>query len=295
MVPNASNETEARRSPYMTTLGSAKTTGLVLKSIRPTRISHGGYSVSCDGTLPSGAQLWLGMPDLSNAMEVTGKPHASLIDPSNLAAFLALIGKQRTLWGTKGRCQLFIKKGPTLLGVSNALEFACPVRPYVGKLQPSLGEGDTGPELKYTGTPPHYPDGRVLHVPAIDGCYYFSHGDQFETDNQKRGFNCITYVGAVFGVDAKSKAMSSYGTQLANHCGCTAVGCENQPIEAVRAFFVQHPKGTYLMWSAHHIVIVLNATVHEFREKLGGYNTQPIASWGHHDKRWWVRKAIKQF
>lgn len=270
-------------------------TTLTLEPIKLARIGLGGYAIRARGSIAAGSRLWLGLPDQANSIEVTGKPLAGLIDPSNLPQLLALIGKQKTLWGRSGKCQVFVTRGNELLAKSNVQDIACPVQPYTGTLSPALGKGDSGPPLRYTGTPPKYPDGRVFHVPPIDGCRYFSYGGLFETDDRKRGFNCITYVGAVFGVDAHSKAMSAYGTQLADHCKCTHVGCENQTLEQVRNFFIAHPRGTYLMWSAHHITIVVNATVHEFRERLNGYNSQPIAQWSHHDHHWWVRKAVRDF
>lgn len=265
-----------------------------LNPIRHLPISQGGFSISYRGKAPSGTTVWLGLPDATNAIDVTNKPQSAIIDSANLPRFLSLIGHQHA-WGSSQQCRLFVRRGSELIAQSQQLRFDCPVRPYVGRLEPSLGKGDAGPPLRYTGTPPHYPDGRVLRVPAIDGCHYFSHKGFFETDNNKRGFNCITYVGAVYGVDVKSKAMSAYGTQLANHCGCTIIGCENQTLDKVKAFFIAHPRGTYLMWSSHHIVIVVNAVVHEFREKFGRYNSQPIAQWTHRDNHWWVRKSMQSF
>jgi hypothetical protein len=272
----------------------AQSATLKLKDIELAPISKGGYIIGYEGTMPAGATLWLGVPDLSNAMEVSGKDPNDLLNPTNLPVFLSLIGKRKA-WGAQASCKVFAKLGNSVIVESGAQLFACPVRPYVGLLSPSLGRGDEGPPLTYTGTPPNYPDGRFLYMPAIDRCYYFAYAGKFETNNLKRGFNCITYVGAAFGVDVKSKAMSAYGTQLAQYCGCTPSDCENKSLKEVKEFFKRKPLGTYFMWSEHHIVIVVNAVVHEFREKLGRYNTQPIAAWQHNDEQWWVRKAHKQF
>lgn len=271
------------------------TSALKLKPIKLGRIKQGGYVIGYEGAVSAGCTLWLGLPDPNNAMEVTGKHHDDLLDGSNLPAFLSLIGKQKTWWGAQGKCRLFVKRGPSVLAQSNEESFSCPVRPYVGRLHPLLGRGDAGPSLRYTGTPPKYPDGRFLSLPPIDGCYYFAHAGSFETDNAKRGFNCITYVGAVFGVDVNSGAMSADGTRLANHCGCMPVACENKSLLEVRAFFAKNRLGTYFMWSKHHIVIVVNGVVCEFREKFGRFNEQPIEQWQHNDGHWRVRKASKQF
>jgi hypothetical protein len=265
--------------------------------VSPGRIKAGGYVISCEGAVSPGAKLLLGVPDVQSSMDVTGKNPKDLLNSANLPLFLSLIGKQKTWWGTKGRCCLFVMRGGSVIAQSNEQSFDCPVRPYVGPLRPELGRGDAGPPLQYTGTPPKYPDGRMLHIPALDGCYYFAFGGRFETNNAKRGFNCITYVGAVFGVDAteESKPMSSYGTRLANYCGCVPCDVENKTLPDVRAFFAKNRTGTYLMWSEGHIVIVVNGTVHEFREKRRGYNVEPIATWEHRDDRWWVRRPATQF
>ena len=276
----------------MTTVST--TPSLKLREISLGRIKHGGYQIGYDGSVPTGARLLLGLPDVHNALDVTGRKSGDVLASDNLPQFLSLIAKQEAWWGAEGRCTLFVIRDGDVIGQSNEQTFACPVRPLVGPLRPELGQGDTGPLLTYTGTPPKYPDGRVLYMPAIDGRYYFAYAGTFETDNRKRGFNCITYVGAVFGVDVNTGAMGSYGTQLANHCGCTPCDVENKTLADARAFLVKN-RGTYFMWSAGHIVLVVNGTVHEFRQKLGRYNTQPVGQWEHDDRRWWVRKAPKQF
>lgn len=264
---------------------------LTLKPIALGKIRNGGYVIAFDGDVPAASSLWLSVGDTDNVMEVSGANHKDLLNFTNLPRFLTLIGRKR-LWGTTAKCRLIAKRGTSVVEQSNEQTFSTPVRPYVGRLAPTLG---SHAPLSYTGTPPHYPDGRVLHVPAIDGCHYFAYGGKFETDNKKRGFNCITYVGAVFGVDSSSGAMSAFGTQLAVHCGCAPCDCENKPLDDVKRFFKKNVAGTYFMWSEHHIVLVVNAVVHEFREKRGGYNTQPVADWDHRDNRWWVRRSLRQF
>lgn len=267
-------------------------TSLKLSPITTGSIGKGGYIIGYDGSIPSGARVLLGVPDLAHSMDVTGRKPGDLLGSDNLPQFLALIGKQQ-LWGTKASCRIFVKQGPSIVASSNEQSFPCPVRPYTGRLHPAdLGRGDAGPPLQYTGVQ----DGRMLHMPAIDGCHYFAYGGRFETENGKRGFNCITYVGAVFGVEPASKAMSGYGTQLAVHCGCVPCNVENRTLAEVRTYFAgAGARGTYIMWSASHVVLVVNAAVHEFRQSLGRYNTQPIAQWKHADDRWWVRKAPKTF
>jgi hypothetical protein len=268
------------------------TSTLYLKKPQLGKITHGGYVIGYEGALSRDVTLSLGLPDLTNAMDVTGRNKDDLLDRTNLPTFLSLIGKQRTWWGGQGTCRLYVRRGGTIIAQSNVEEFPCPVRPFAGRLSPALGKC---PLLRYTGTPPHYADGRFLHMPAIDGGYYFRYGSHFETDDSKRGFNCITYVGAVMGVPVESNAMSAFGTQLANFCGCApSTGCENVTLQEARIFLKSH-WGTYIMWSQSHIVIVVNGWVHEFREQLGRYNMQAIDQWTHKSARWWVRRSPKQF
>ena len=269
---------------------NAATSRVTLDPVRLGPIRNGGYIIGYDGAVPNRSTLLLGLPDVDHSMDVTGRKQKDLLGPDNLPTFLSLIGKQKW-WGMKGRCTLFVMNGDTVVTRSTEQLFDCPVRPYVGPLRPEMGKGDAGPALKYTGVS----DGRMLFMPALDGCYYFAFNGRFETENDMRGFNCITYAGAVLGVDPSTKAMAAYGTQLANHCGCVPCNLENKSLADVRAFFAKNRVGTYLMWSEHHTVLVVNGMVHEFRQLLGRYNTQPVGEWTHSDSRWWVRKTPKQF
>jgi hypothetical protein len=65
------------------------------------------------GQIPAGARLLLGVPDATNAIDVTHQKNDHLIDERNLSRFLALIGNARW-WGTKGRCRLFLKSGTSI-------------------------------------------------------------------------------------------------------------------------------------------------------------------------------------
>ena len=72
--------------------------------------------------------------------------------------------------------------------------------PLEGPLVPSLGAGDDGPHF------PYLIEGRSFPGYAVRGRHYFVYGGQLETDNTKRGFNCITFAGSVLGVDPGSRA-----------------------------------------------------------------------------------------
>lgn len=207
------------------------------------RISKGGYKISHSGHVPHRHTLWLGLPDLSSAMEVTGKSSHKLLDASNLPKFLSLIGKQNW-WGQKGRCKLFVKQG--------------------GAITLHLGGATLGPRLglsihelhslKYGSDDAHGLTGRVLHIPAIDGCYYFHYGQRFETSNERRGLVCTSYIGAVWKLETVPNGPMTWpGNMIASCQGapffCKEVPLTDRPLEQVKAFLLDHEDSTYLVGS----------------------------------------------
>lgn len=88
--------------------------------------------------------------------------------------------------------------------------------------------------------------------------------------------------------------MSLYGTQLADYLGAVPCGLENKTGEKIKAHFAGMPTDTYLMWSAHHVVVIVNSQVHEFSQTRHGYVVTHIQNW-HFGGNWWVRKTRQQF
>lgn len=262
---------------------------LKLQPIRLESITRGGYRIHYTGKPPVGTRLLLGIPDVKSTVDVTHRAATDLLGVELLPKFLSCIGRL-ALWGTTTTCTLFAVNGNTVVAQSPPESFATPVRPYAGKLGPSLGAPDSGPPLQYTGIQ----TGRTLHVPAIDGCYYYSWAGHFETDNKMRGLNCITYAGAVFGVPSITGAMSQTGTHLATHLRTIPCGLEAKTGHEIKAHFSKHPHGTYLMWGSDHVVVVVNSFVHEFSHSKGGYMKTSIHHW-HFGGHWSVRKTPIQF
>ena len=280
---------------------------LTLNVVKLGRVSKGAYLIGYSGTIPAGATLLLGVPDATNAIDVTHQKHDHLIDGHNLSRFLALIGNAGW-WGTKGRCRLFLKSGISIAPVSNEVIFDCPVKPLVCK--PKLGGPTLGlshPELyslSYASVDDHGTAGRYLHVPAIDSCVYFRNGSNgfLETDTKMRGLVCTSYIGAVWGIAATSGGpMTWSGAQIASWAGtpfyCFDVGVKDRPIGEVKAYLEQNMAGTFLVGSSSHIVLVVRGFVHEFTTvPRRGYNHRSIQSWkpgGVH--RWTVGKPLAQF
>lgn len=266
-------------------------TPLKLNLIRLGRIKHGGYLISYSGKAPpSQYKVFLSLPLDINSLEITGRKQTDVMASDNLPDLLRLIDKLG-LWGKNAQCRLYVKREGRIVTQSNMQSLPCPVQPYSGKLEPQLGEDDTGPALTYTGIQ----TGRMFYQPAIDGKYYFAYGGKFETDDTMRGFNCITFIGAVCGVDPASGAMGAYGTQLADHVGATNCGMENKKEAAIKDFFKTNKKGTYIMWSSTHSVLVVDAVIHEFSESKGGYVKTDVQKWNYHGKSYWIRKLPKGF
>jgi len=264
---------------------------LTLNEIKLGAIRKGGYIIGYTGSVPSGATLSLCLSKPQLAFDVTARNSQDLLGADNMSRFLACIGAEQ-LWGKTAECRLIVTKSGRAIAEAKSRRFDCPVRPFVGKLSPSdVGIGGVGPRLRYTGNG----SGRMLYMPAIDNCYYFAWGGRFETSDSMRGYDCTTYVGAVFGVDPATGAMSGYGTQLANHLNASQCNLENKTCEQIRKFFSDRGHGTYLMWSDSHVMIVQHGVVHEFSQGKSGYVATPVATWGFGSKRYWVRKPQVQF
>jgi len=267
------------------------TTPLRLNRIRLGRIKYGGYLLSYSGVVPPKLySLHLRILPASDSLDVTTRDKNDVMGADNLPNLLEIIGKNK-LWGTPVRCQLILKQNALTVTESNIESFDAPVQPYAGTLKPGLGCPDGGPTLSYTGIA----TGRMLYQPAIGGKYFFSFGGKFETSNAQRGLNCITYVGAVFGVDPASGALGSYGTQLADHINATQCDMENKKEAEIKDFFKVEDTGTYIMWSSSHVVLVVDGTVHEFCESKNGYSKTPVEDWNFHGKSYWIRKCAKSF
>ncbi len=281
------------------------TTGPILSPISMDRITRGGYKISYIGeTLPFPYRQLLGVsrsayafPDGSQlvdeskfCIDLTGRNPNDLIDVDNLPHLLDLF-RRWSSWGLELSCKILVVRSGSIISSSNSEAIKCPVQPYEGELKsPStavkLGIGDNGPRFTYTGIQ----TGRMLHHKKIDGKYFFKYGGLFETSNLMRGFNCITYIGAVFAVDSASRAMSYRGGELAKYLKAEKCGMESKKSAEIKEFFAENPKGMYLMWSMGHVVLVIDGVVHEFSQSKGGYASTKAANWGYGIHFYTIRK-----
>ncbi len=191
---------------------------------------------------------------------------------------------------------------------SNTVDFDCPIKPLVCRprlTQPNLGLSQNElVGLYYAADDNHGNGGRFLHIPAIDGCYYFLNGDngKFETDNSKRGLVCTSYIGAVWGLAAtRDGPMTWSGEDIASASGepfyCKDVGMNGKNVKEVKAFLHAHRFETYLVGSSGHIVLVVKGVVHDFTTTpRRGYNMRAVHAW-HPSTRhtWTIGKPKIQF
>jgi hypothetical protein len=289
---------DSRVDPGGTTLRRLNETvaPLKLKRIDHDLIAKGGYVVAYEGEVPpSDYKVLFGVADRAT-IDVTGRPRKNVIVSDNLPDLLKIIDRL-DLWGRSVECRLYVARNARVISQSGPQLLSCPVRPYAGCLGKDLLKRENVGSFTYPGVG----DGRYFHVTPIDGKYYFSYKNKFETANQMRGFDCITYVGTVFGANASDKVamkdgtecgcMAGYGTQLANYLGATAVDMEMKKEAEIKAFFAKNNMGTYIMWKEGHTVLVVDSVVHEFTNRAPkGYHETSVAAWLFGKDVYWIRK-----
>lgn len=260
------------------------------------KISEGGYFFYPPWEIPHGAKgrLHVGRDTHFFPLKRRTKwtfefgPSASI----GLSTFLSYL-YSHSLWRTATRKSIacHIVLGDNAKTAQSAkLELVPPVAPYTGKLGTiNLKALGTNAPIQYVGTGAHPFIGRMLHKP-IDSRYFFKYAGRLETDLTKRGFDCITYVGSVFGAQSH---MDKKGKELAEHLGATAVA--GVPDDSAPATVYKHfaksgeGDGTYVLWSGGHTVIVHDKTVHEFQAPAprgeGKYVSTPVLEWLAEGKR----------
>src|SRR2546428_1040926 len=261
-------------------------TQITLKTITPTRIKDGGYTIKWEGVVPPASTVYLCLVTRENRLDITGGYTKQRL-PQLLAAIEAVNG-----WGQSVECLLTVEEGGAFLTESNAQPLQAPVVPYVGDL---TFDGFWRGEPKFTY--PGVGQGRLLSNP-ISGKYYVRYGSRFETEGAKRGFDCTTFPMALFRCQASMAG--KVGADLAHALGAQPCEMESRKEKEVKAFFGDEnrgAKGLYIMFSSAHVVLVKDAIVHEFTNRGyvdPGYKRAPTASWQGYKRApqglWSVRK-----
>src|SRR5207302_1171990 len=129
-------------------------------------------------------------------IEITGANYKSVFTKVLFGKLLPII-KRLNGWGASRLLYAYVRKDDQLISSSLPQFLPCPVQPHNGALLP-LDETNNGPKLLYLGDSDHGPFyGRMLEYSEDLKQWLFKYGGVVETDNTKRGFDCITYVGAV--------------------------------------------------------------------------------------------------
>jgi hypothetical protein len=283
---------------------------LALKKIELSNISQGGYTITYKGFVPPSGyrvmfylqanQSFFKIPD--DAIDITkegldnNEISIKLNFNDTLPKLLALIAREEA-WGTSCPCNIYlIRKGGYIVSKSDAVNIQCPVEPYDKPIGLNMAEID--PPIKYPGKE----IGRYFYPQTIAGKRYFTYRKNsmtvFETEPDKRGFDCITYVGTVLGLNPLKKEMSGNGGDIARIIHAESCQFEYEPgkkkemeninRDMLNYFFTNNNTGSFIVWSASHVVLVVNNIVHEFNEPDGnpGYYKREVG------KRPWISGNI---
>lgn len=222
---------------------------------------------------------------LTNFMEVTKLSGSHLIDKSNMHALLKIM-EARGLWGATGHFALVVLRDDAIVSISATKALDCPIKPWSGGLTPAaLGAGDDGPGLQYVGEG----NSGSLFIPGkINGKRFWKRATKLITKKEDRGFDCITYTGSLYEIEAGA----AYGTSaaMAGELDAEAVEWSNTDGDKIengiakgeiikKYFDVAAHTGTHLLWHGSHIVMVVNKQVHEFSQSKGGYATKAAKDW----------------
>lgn len=297
---------DGKIDPNGTTLKKLNATAspLTLKPITLGNIDHGAYLVSFTPAAPPPPyQLWFGVSaTVGDYIDVTGAKQTDIMTKENLPALLQLINRKKA-WGTPLQVRLFVVLNNKVVSQSDPQVLNCPVQPHNGKMLP-LDETNNGPKLTYQGSfEAKQFWGRMFHqISGYDG-YFFKYTGRLETDNTKRGFDCITYAGTTCGAPTNRMASSPDLAAALGAAACTVQAEEEvlppkgspkgtKPTKKtitvtldealpkyVKEFFKTNKTGHFLLYSGGHIVVVSDGTVHEFSSSKGGYVTTAVDTW----------------
>jgi putative peptidoglycan binding protein len=260
---------------------------LQLKPIQRVSVRLGGYKITYTGPVPSGASVRLLVKEDKFFLDIAGGYGASHL-PKLLALFDQLnAANNDQFWGKNVSCWVALFINGVMAGEtrSQPRDLPCPVRPVkgltkIGKIGVFKELGQQQPALLYVKEGPQH--GRLLKF--IGDKHYVVLGSILETDNDNRGFDCTTFVGSALG---RHSGMAGTSDEFAKSLDATPCHLESKPLSDVRTYFKTHSTGAYLLWSADHIVAVVDGFVHEFTTPVGkpGYKNSDVQKWHKDDVR----------
>ncbi len=205
-------------------------------------------------------------------VDVTGRPHADLVGPGELAALLTQLEQLNGTgaWGKKANCAIYITRDNIVVSRSaGTTPFDCPVKPYPGPVGDSsvpsvldVTEADSAGPWTYTENGDPMKSGSMLHETALNGKYFFKYAGLFTIKDTLRGFDCTTYPGSIFGLPSTN--MGSFDA-ICSAMTARPVGLEKVKLTEFLLFMERHTSGTYLVFiGGHHIVIISEGVCYEF-------------------------------
>lgn len=253
-----------------------------------------GYKISLARPWAKGNRVSIDIQNQGRFIDVSGRPYGDLVGPQELPQLLARIASLG-IWAKTATCQVWEHdRSGNVVNRHGPVAFQTPVKPLRAPRWPGMAATDRG-SLIYTKPPGGAYDGSFLWHKEIDGFCYFMHAGKLITDNQRRGFDCITYCGSIFSQDARSGAMAERGDQLARKLGLLECGMEELAGQDIRSRLSATMSGTYLVWGGSHTVLCHNGVIHEFAESKKGYNETYVEDWHFSGGRWTARKSVIQF
>lgn len=189
------------------------------------------------------------------------------------------------LWGKAASARLILTQWAANGGfkrtVSNALAFACPVKPILGATF-EYGKIATaellGRTAKAQGVGYSLEKGALLMPYTIGKTpVLLFHGNKkpvVHGGSLDRALNCITYADAALGVRADNVAGKD-GKDIALAAGSRTI-YENSPPAKLKTFFGKDKASdwagrNYVLWMASHVVVVKDGVVLEYAHSKNGY------------------------
>ena len=196
----------------------------------------------------------------------------------------------------------------TVVARSGTSNLISPVQPYGQPLYPGSGAlrrlGTSIPRIPYVwvGTIENpIGEGRYL-TPGIGNRHYFMYEGMLETNANKRGFDCTTFVTSAFDVHgAYSSGANAYGDGSKVADCLSAQPCELEGTAAnpgvtgadLEPFFAENLEGEFIIWKpGKHCMMVIRGALLEYNvAPVWGFRETPVKTFlaSHPNTRYVVR------